>query len=144
MLTATWLYLIEGIPDKNIYAIDNSLRLLAYALQLVAVLIFYLSLQPINVKVFLGIKAFPEDTEPFVIKGIYGYIRHPMYSSTLLFLLARPTQSVNSLTLIVVIALYFIIGSRLEEQRLLSDHPEYDTYRQHVPAFIPSVRKKND
>jgi len=73
------------------------------------------------------------------VRGIYKYIRHPMYAGAILFLFAKPEMSVNSFHVALAVSLYFIIGSRLEEKRMLVEHPDYAGYQQQVGAFVPKL-----
>lgn len=139
LTTAVWLAFIDRLPDGILYKVNGSAQYLLIALQLAGILLFMLSLRPIDVRAFLGLKEFPAQLEPFIEQGIYRYLRHPMYSSIMLIMFAMPSQSRNSLTLYIVVAAYFILGSRLEEQRMLIMHPEYADYRKRVSAFIPGT-----
>ena len=96
-----------------------------------------LSLKAFDAALFLGMKAVVDGREPFHERGIYRLVRHPMYSGFMLALFASPAQSVNSVNLAICIALYFLIGSRFEEQRMIHMHPEYSDYKKRVPAFVP-------
>lgn len=137
ILTGLWLAYIHTLPDHPLYRISGSARVIALLIQGLALCLLWLSLRPIDVPAFLGLRPFADDIEPFVEHGIYRYVRHPMYSSVLLLLAAAPVQSYNSITLLGVVAAYFVIGARFEERRLLHDHPAYADYRRRVPAFIP-------
>lgn len=136
-IASVWLGFIHGLPDQVLYEIYGVWRWYLYGLQLTGLLVIIYALRPIDVLAFLGVREFADQIEPFTEAGIYRYIRHPMYSGILLIFFAMPTQSVNSLNLYAAITLYFVIGSRLEERRMLADHPEYEEYRKRVPAFIP-------
>lgn len=144
--TVAWLGYVHRLPDQFAYAIDGIGMWACYSVQLVALLLFVLSLLPINGAAFLGLRPFSDDSlgankEPFIEQGIYRYVRHPMYSSIMLMMFASPVQSYNSLTLYIVISIYFLIGSRLEEQRMIKNHPDYVDYQRRVPAFIPRLPK---
>ena len=79
----------------------------------------------------------PPGGEPFSEKGIYRHLRHPMYAGVMLVLLASPQQSVNSLSLTLAVCLYFIVGCRFEERRMLAAHPQYADYCRRTPRFVP-------
>jgi len=142
LLSSIWLAYIHQLPDQSLYSIQGTGQWLCYGTQALGILLFYASLQPIDTPAFLGLRNFSTDREPFIEQGIYRYIRHPMYSSIILLMIAMPRQSINSLTLYLLIGIYFIIGSRWEEQRMINEHPEYIDYRNRVPAFIPVRRRK--
>lgn len=138
-ITGIWLGFIHKLPDQAIYEVQGAWRWCFYGVQLTGLWVFMGALRPIDVPAFLGLRAFPDKTEPFIEAGIYRYIRHPMYSGIMLVFLAMPTQSIISLNLYSCITLYFVIGSKLEERRMMADHPEYKDYRNRVPAFIPRL-----
>lgn len=137
LLTGIWLVSIYTLPDRALYHLDGIAKISATTLQGIALFIIWLSLRPIDVPAFLGLRPFTDDIEPFIERGIYRHIRHPMYSSLILLQAASPTQTCNSLALLAAITTYFIIGARFEEQRLLAGHPAYADYRRRVSAFIP-------
>jgi len=137
MMTVAWLYFIKQLPDQPLYSF--SMPALGYAIQAGAIVLFWLSLKPIDIRAFLGLKPFSDGREAFIEQGIYRHLRHPMYSSVIIMMFAMPAQTRNSLTLYSLITMYFIIGSRLEERRMLAMHPEYAGYRLRVPAFIPRL-----
>ena len=84
-------------------------------------------------------------TEPaFTTAGILGVIRHPWYTGTLVFLVfCLPVTDVN-LVWRVVFAVYVLVGTELEERKLLRDHGEtYAEYRRKVPRFLPLPRRRH-
>ncbi len=137
LLTGLWIFYVRQLQDAPLYAFKGIARYLLRGLQLVGAGIALASFLPIDGAAFLGLKRSRETQDPFIVKGIYLYLRHPMYSGTMLFLLADPTQTQVGLQFTLVICAYFLIGSRLEEQRMIHQHPEYEQYRQHTPGFIP-------
>lgn len=66
--------------------------------------------------------------------GLYGIVRHPMYSATILLFLAMPLVLGSGLSLIVFLPYPFIIAKRIkgEEQLLASELEGYAEYRQKV------------
>jgi len=64
-----------------------------------------------------------------------------MYTGAMLVVLMMPEQSMNGLTFALLICVYFLIGSRFEEQRMIHAHPDYKIYQRNVPAFIPCFSK---
>lgn len=139
-----WLGLVWLLPDRPLYSIAGYWRWLLHGMQAIGAWVFWLSLRPIDIAAFIGFKAFAEDIEPFIEKGIFQFLRHPMYTGIMLVMFAWPDQTVNSLNLFAAIALYFIIGSRFEEGRMLATHPDYADYKRRVPAFIPRLFFRRD
>ncbi len=136
-LTALWLFYIYQLPDTPLYQIEGWLSWLMLSVQLSGLGIVLLSLKAFDTALFLGMKPMANGQEPFHEHGIYRHIRHPMYAGVMLALLASPAQSINSLNLAITVTLYFLLGSRFEERRMLLMHPEYAGYRRRVSAFIP-------
>jgi len=135
--TATWIFYVHQLPDTPLYQTGNMLWWLLVSVQALGVVIALAAFQPIDGLVFLGLRKAPINNDPFIERGIYRWLRHPMYAGAMLILLAMPEQSWNGLHFTLVICLYFIVGSRYEEGRMLAAHPDYAAYRRRVPAFIP-------
>jgi protein-S-isoprenylcysteine O-methyltransferase Ste14 len=71
-------------------------------------------------------------------RGCYGWMRHPLYTFSMLFLWLSPIMTTNLLTVNLIFTLYFYIGSIFEERRLLAEFgPVYREYQQQVSRFIP-------
>ena len=74
--------------------------------------------------------------------GLYGIVRHPMYSATLLLFLSMPLVLGSLVALPVFLAYPFIIIARLknEEQLLEAELPGYLAYKQKVKyRLIPFI-----
>lgn len=89
---------------------------------------------------FLGLKE--EATPKLVQKGMYQYVRHPLYLATIVLIfglfLCLPTQKM-ALTLLISYT-YIGIGYRLEERKLIAIFgAEYLAYQQQVKALIPYI-----
>ncbi len=139
--TSLWLAFVHSLPDTHLYRIDAPIAWLLRVIQLLGLALFLASLMPIDVRIFLGLRNNSGNIDPFIEKGIYCYVRHPMYLAMMLVMFATPEQSVNSINLYTVVAIYFIIGAKLEEQRLMLAHPEYKKYCHRVAAFIPFSKR---
>jgi len=142
LTTAVWLILIYALPDAPFYRLNGFWQYVLYVLQFTGIIIAFSALIPIDGAEFLGLKKAKHRTDPFVVSGIYQYIQHPMYAGSMLFLLAKPEMSLNSFHFAVVVGLYFIVGSRFEEKRMLNEHPNCAVYQQQVGAFIPKFKIK--
>jgi protein-S-isoprenylcysteine O-methyltransferase Ste14 len=73
--------------------------------------------------------------------GILGVIRHPWYTGTLFLLVfCLPFTDVN-LVWRGVFLVYTLVGTELEERKLLKDFGEsYAAYRARVPRYFPDPR----
>jgi len=78
-----------------------------------------------------------EDQEHLRISPLHRYVRHPWYFFGLVLMWTRDMNAPLLLT-ICFATLYFIIGSRLEERKLLQYYGDaYASYRQRVPGLLP-------
>lgn len=112
-------------------------------LALVALGLFFWSLRYYDGSEFLGLRQLRvgersvEDQERLHISPLHRYVRHPWYALGLVLLWTRDMH-LAQLAVTLAASLYFVIGSRLEERRLLAYHgAAYARYRQRVPALIP-------
>ena len=74
--------------------------------------------------------------------GIHGYVRHPLYSGTFLFILGiflcRPLMC-NMLVAAIIIG-YTIAGIRFEEKKLVDEFgDDYKKYKKRVPGIVPRL-----
>jgi protein-S-isoprenylcysteine O-methyltransferase Ste14 len=76
-----------------------------------------------------------------ITRGIYGVIRHPMYASQWLWVLAQPLLLQNwiagFLNLLIFIPFYFLRVSPEEQMMLESFGDQYRSYRDKVGGVIP-------
>jgi methanethiol S-methyltransferase len=78
---------------------------------------------------------------PFITTGLYRWVRHPLYTCSLIFLWLMPVMTWNVLALNLGVTAYFIIGARYEEDKLIDEFGQaYIEYRRQTPAFIPRLR----
>jgi len=76
--------------------------------------------------------------------GPYAVVRHPVYASLLLMLLATGLLFARWQMLLLGVVLY-VVGTEIRiyaEERLLRGRfgAEFEEYRRHVPAYLPFVR----
>ena len=87
----------------------------------------------------------PTPAAELKINGIHQYIRHPLYSGTLLFVtgLFFVFPTLSNFIAAALLTLYVLIGIIFEEKKLIKEFGEnYEHYILNVPMLIPSVRKK--
>jgi len=78
-----------------------------------------------------------DDEEPFSARGPLAYIRHPLYTGSILIVLAL-VQDLRSAETAAFAVFYIVIGLRFEEAALLRRlGPTYAAYRSSVPALLP-------
>jgi protein-S-isoprenylcysteine O-methyltransferase Ste14 len=75
-----------------------------------------------------------------VLRGPYRWVRHPLYSGTLLALFAAPTMSRGRLLFAAAFTLYMLVGMRFEERDLERRFgASWRDYRRAVPALLPRL-----
>ena len=83
-----------------------------------------------------------QEEQTVVSTGLYGIVRHPMYSATLLLFLSMPLILGSLLSFLVFLAYPVIIAKRIrnEEALLMADLPGYAAYQQKVRwRLIPFI-----
>ena len=97
-----------------------------------------------NLEEFMGLEQLRTGQKPIhnklVVRGLNGRVRHPLYFGTLLVvvgvLLIFPNDAMFAFALISTI--YLILGSRLEEEKLVAQFGEaYRKYQREVPMLVP-------
>jgi methanethiol S-methyltransferase len=78
-----------------------------------------------------------KSSDRLITSGIYGEIRNPLFLAGLLLLWARDLTR-TGLVINIILSLYVLIGTWIEEKRLLRKFgDEYLQYMSRVPRFIP-------
>jgi protein-S-isoprenylcysteine O-methyltransferase Ste14 len=143
LLTVFWL--VQALPDKNLYTIPPPWILVTSAFEFLAVLGLLVGVLQTGAMSFLGIKQIyqPEVTgKPvqLVVNGLYRWVRHPLYTCGLLFIWLSPHMSLNWLAFDLSASLYILIGIQFEERKLLAEFGEnYTNYRKLTPMLIPGL-----
>jgi methanethiol S-methyltransferase len=143
------LALVALLPDQTIYTIPSPWKYLTLALQVAAVLGVFYAVMQTGALAFVGIRQWldydPQHSSPqpekLIINGLYRWVRHPIYTFSLLFIWLSPVMSWNTLALNLGVTAYFWIGSIFEERKLFEQFgKDYEEYRRHTPRIIPGIR----
>ena len=76
------------------------------------------------------------------VEGIHHYVRHPLYSGTILFVwgLFFIFPLLTNLIAVILLTLYVLIGIQFEEKKLLMEFGKaYSDYMENVPMLIPEI-----
>lgn len=120
---------------------------IGYMLASFGTIIIVRSFKAFSKKKFVGLE--PHDDldvqEEFINSGIHSYVRHPIYSGTVLiflgFFLFDPTLC--SAVHVFMLFLYLPFGIYFEEKKLIDIYGEkYIQYRKQVSSLIPLKKKK--
>lgn len=82
-------------------------------------------------------------TTRMVVDGPFRYVRHPLYFFSIIVLLFHPYMSIKWALFTVCCILYFWLGSKPEEKKLITRFGrQYEQYRETVPALFPVPGRK--
>ncbi|MEM9829282.1 MAG: isoprenylcysteine carboxylmethyltransferase family protein [Bacteroidota bacterium] len=136
--------LISNEPLVGDVRVRDILQLFGLVLASYGVIVIHLSFKQFSKREFLGLSALDTDQkEPLQTGGILRYVRHPLYSGTILIALGLWCFSPTVANLITASAwiIYILVGIRIEEKKLLELYgDEYQKYKENVPMLIPRLR----
>ncbi len=135
--------LVALLPDRPIYRIPAPWSVLTLLGQITALTGLGLGAVQTGALSFLGITQALNGSAPekLVVNGLYHWVRHPLYTFSLLLIWLTPSMTWNILALNLGITAYLWIGSIFEERKLVEQYgQEYETYRKRTPRIIPGIR----
>lgn len=149
MLAPIFVYVYSnGTP---LYSVLSPLVVIFRIIQLIAVFGLGVSLVQIDFWRFMGLRQLatlikgqplPLVDEALQTGGLYGWMRHPLYFFSLLTLWFTPNMTNTGFVFNLAATLYFVFGSLIEEQRMVSYYGEsYRAYRENVSWMIPRPPK---
>ncbi len=135
-------WMLAVLPDRGLYAVPSPWAWLMMAGQAAALVGAGITLLQTNVWHFAGLAqiaaADPTATGSLNVRGTYAWVRHPLYTFSLIFLWLTPSMTVNLLVTYAIFTAYFYLGSIHEERRLVREFGEaYVRYQASVPRLIP-------
>ena len=130
------------LPDERLYSIPFPWVLLTTVIQGLAIITLFLGLLQTGLWSFLGIKQlFVVSQIPqteLVVRGLYRWVRHPLYVAGLLFIWFSPVITHNTLAITVGLSVYLILGAFVEERKLISEYgAAYLHYQENTPMLVP-------
>jgi protein-S-isoprenylcysteine O-methyltransferase Ste14 len=71
--------------------------------------------------------------------GLYGFVRHPIYTGVLALVFGGAVKSASVVRLVLAVALLVLFDRKAawEEDMLRHRYPDYDEYARRTPKFIP-------
>ena len=143
LLLAPPLWLMATWSGPLLWAWTGGWTWLAHALALLAVGLFAWSLSGYDSGEFSGLRQWRSrrqgiaDDETLHITPLHRFVRHPWYFCALLLIWTRDMDAARLLSALFATG-YFVLGSRLEERKLVAFHGEaYRRYLARVPGLLP-------
>ena len=139
------LYYSVSIRGEPVFRWEGSLIVVQYLLLATSTFLFVAGGWNYNMSQFLGILQIRAERathtlssyDTFVASGIHKMIRHPWYLGGILIIWAWDL-SLSEILDNIVITSYFIVGTFLEERKLVREFGErYRQYQRNVSMFFP-------
>jgi protein-S-isoprenylcysteine O-methyltransferase Ste14 len=135
------------VPQRVLWSIPQPLNLVFAVVQIAALIGLLVSLLQTDPMRFAGLGQFArylrgqEDINPnpvLITSGAYRFVRHPLYTFSLLLLWFAPVMTLSLLLFNIAATIYFWVGSGYEERRLAAAFgDEYEAYRRDTPRLLP-------
>jgi protein-S-isoprenylcysteine O-methyltransferase Ste14 len=126
--------IMAWLPVNLLWEEPDWLRWTRQGISIAAVLAFIHTLKFYSLSGFLGFKT---ETWPLTFSPWHCRVRHPWYFLSLI-LIWMHNMTETWLVSALCMTLYLVMGSRIEEKRILRFHPgSYAAYCQIVPSLIP-------
>jgi len=134
--------LLALLPDYPLYVVPAPWRWLMVGGQLVGLMGMAIAVIQTNPFHFIGLAQLfaekPAEQGSLIVTGLYNWVRHPIYTFSLLFIWLTPLMTVNLFVTYLLFTIYFYSGSIYEERRLVAEFgPVYQDYQRRVPRLIP-------
>ena len=133
-------FVVAGLGYRlDWYALPRSVSLAAAVIFLIA---YGLYAEVLRENTYLGRTIEVQENQKVIDTGLYGIVRHPMYSATLLLFLAMPLVLGSVYAFIIFLCYPFIIAQRIKDEEALleSELCGYREYKQKVKyRLIPFI-----
>jgi protein-S-isoprenylcysteine O-methyltransferase Ste14 len=138
------VYLVVTLPDQPLYSIPAPWSYLMLAGQGLSALLLLVGVLQTDTLSFIGLEQlFTSEEKPsqLVTRGLYRYMRHPLYTFGLLTIWFSSTVTINSLTVYIAATIYTLVGALFEERKLLREFGQaYADYKKVTPMIIPGLK----
>jgi protein-S-isoprenylcysteine O-methyltransferase Ste14 len=76
-----------------------------------------------------------------ITTGVYGYIRHPMYSSVIIMMVAFvvATPTIEEIILLIGLIIVLLLKAKREEKLWIEHDKKYQKYKEQTKLFIPYI-----
>ena len=131
--------------DTPFFTWEGYLQIIQIVILLTGIMLLYSGSRNYSFSSFIGLSQIKsgnknnliKQEDEITIKGIHKYIRHPFYTAVIFIIWAR-NLDYTVLAVNLVLSIYVIIGTYLEERKLiLILGNSYRNYRKSVSMFFP-------
>lgn len=133
-------FIVAGLGFRfNLYALPKGV---SYSAAVVFLVAYILYAEVLRENTYLSRTIEVQENQKVIDTGLYGIVRHPMYSVTLLLFLSMPLVLGSVYSFLVFLAYPFIIAKRIkdEEKFLEKELDGYVQYKQKVKyRLIPFI-----
>jgi protein-S-isoprenylcysteine O-methyltransferase Ste14 len=136
------LYLMVTLPDQNLYRVSAPYDYVMRVGQGASIFLLFVAVFQTDLLSFVGLRQIFEEekTGSLITSGLYQFVRHPLYTFSLLILWFSPSMSLNSFVVYSALTIYVLVGIVFEERKLLREFGEkYANYRSVTPMLIPGL-----
>ena len=136
------LYLMITLPDRELYRVSAPYDYLMRVGQGASIFLLFVAVFQTDLFSFVGLRQLFKEEKPgtLITSGLYQFVRHPLYTFSLLILWFSPRLSLNSFIVYAALTFYVLIGIIFEERKLLREFgQEYTNYRSVTPMLIPGL-----
>ena len=131
--------------EPQVFSAQGALRWVFHVALLASIVIFFWSSRSLGDFDALGIqpvlaraKGIKVHAMPLTIRGAYRWVRHPIYTASLLVIWSQPDLTYDRILFNVSWTGWIIVGSFLEERDLVKNFGDaYTEYQKKVPMLIP-------
>jgi methanethiol S-methyltransferase len=139
------LAMVVFLPSRLLWRIHAPWVYGTATIQAAAVVGLIVTILMTDVWSFVGLRQLKhpngEEKKSLVVKGLYGFVRHPLYLLVILFMWLIPYMTGLILAFVIASTGYFILGSIPEERKMLEIYGDaYRRYQESVPRIIPWIK----
>ena len=141
------VYCMKTIESSPVFSWEGFMQLPRFAMLLLALILFREGSKKYDLGFFLGIQQLKtgkgntllDDKEMFAATGVFGLVRHPWYTGSLLLVWSFfPVYTVVNVVTAAILSIYIVTGTVLEEKKIKAEYREsYTNYQKDVSMLVP-------
>lgn len=142
LIPLVWMYF--EINHEPLFVKTNLSNMLGWGILGIGLISNYMSIRQYNLSEFSGVAylsdSIVEPPKKLNSSGLNKWVRHPLYTTTLLVMIGVVLLQANTamLGITMVTFIYVLIGIQLEERKLIKEFgAEYLQYKKEVRMLIP-------